>query len=304
MFKRILVAADNLGHSSRALYVAQQLATRIHAQLLVLHVEPNNAVFDLTADERELRAAVRALRAQGLDARFVLDYGRPEECIVTTVARERVDLVVMAPHNRGLIEAIRRPSVTQNVLAQGTTPVLAWPQHLSPELDAVLLHTPGSLVIVPLDGSPRAEEALPLAAELAAHFGRSLLLLRVVPTHGEQRVGVGPDGEQVSGIDFLEAEARAHLADVRERFLGLGGGKMQVETMVKHGEPTGEIERAARLHPGSVIVMSTRGRGELARLVLGSVSEGVIRSAPTPVLIVPPKVSAPGRPRSLAQAKV
>jgi nucleotide-binding universal stress UspA family protein len=214
-----------------------------------------------------------------------------------------VDLVVMAPHNRGLIEAIRHPSVTQNVLAQGSAPVLAWPQHLSPELDAALLHTPGSLVIVPLDGSPRAEEALPLATELAARFGRNLLLLRVVPTHGEPRAGAAPDGEQVRGTEFAGAEVRAYLADVRKRLLGPVGGKVPVETMVKHGEPTGEIDRAAQLHPGSVVVMSTRGRGELARLVLGSVSEGVIRCAPTPVLIVPPKVATINRPRSLAQAR-
>lgn len=319
MLKRILVAADSLGNSSRALYVAQQLAARTHAQLLVLHVEPNKAVFDLTTDERELRAAVRALRAQRLDARFILDYGRPEECIASTVARERVDLVIMAPHHRGLIEAIRKPSVTQEVLARGIAPVLAWPHHLSPELDAVLLHMPGSLVIVPLDGSCRAEEALPHAVELAMQYGRSLLLLRVLPAaagreprrdlreiriEGHPERHPEPDAELVGEAERAEVEARAYLADVRERLLALVGGSAAVETMVKRGEPTAEIVRTAELHPGSVIAMSTHGRNEIARLVLGSVTEGVIDASPAPVLIVPPGVSTPARPLPRAAATV
>jgi nucleotide-binding universal stress UspA family protein len=171
--------------------------------------------------------------------------------------------------------------------------VLAWPQHLDPHLDDKLLHMQGSVVLVPLDGSALAEEALPLAGELAQQYGRGLLLLHVLPVGFQPAAGPQTYERGEEDAQEQEHQARQYLATVRARMLGeMSSAPIPVEFMVKRGNPSNEIVRTAEVHPGSAVVMSTRGRTGLARLLLGSVTSDVLRRAPVPVFIVPPNVKA------------
>ena len=122
-------------------------------------------------------------------------------------------------------------------------------------------------VIVPLDGSPRAEAAIPYARELGA--GAPLLLVTTM---------WGTDA--VAPRDYLLRWA-AKLADT------------EVETTVVYDDgPPDAILLMARQHPGATICMAAHGRSGLGEAVLGSVAEAVVRGAEHPVLLVGPHVDS------------
>jgi nucleotide-binding universal stress UspA family protein len=78
-------------------------------------------------------------------------------------------------------------------------------------------------------------------------------------------------------------EADRYLHGIGQRFQAEG---IACTERVVEGEAIGEITRYAREHHIDLIAMSTHGRGGLGRLVFGSVADGVLRSAPCPVLVV------------------
>ncbi len=120
-------------------------------------------------------------------------------------------------------------------------------------------------VIVTLDESKLAEQALPLAKQIAEHMGAGLSLLQVIPPDA-------PAECRDEAVAYLEETARElHIP---------------TQIMVRIGEPAGEIIASAVDAPESIIVMTTHGRGGLGRLLYGSVADRVVRDSRVPVLLI------------------
>jgi nucleotide-binding universal stress UspA family protein len=139
-------------------------------------------------------------------------------------------------------------------------------------------------ILVPIDFSPPARDALVYAAALADKVGAELVLLHVV-----QDLAVFlPDAVTVTPVALPPIEELT--AAVREgltRFMResqLEGRQVQEE--VREGAPHAEIVSFAEEAAIDLIVMGTHGRGGLRHMLLGSVTEKVVRSAPCPVLTV------------------
>jgi len=139
-------------------------------------------------------------------------------------------------------------------------------------------------ILVPIDFSPPARAALSYAAALAQKFGSEVVLLHVV----QDLAGFLPDAVAVAPIALPPAEQLA--AAVRqglEHFVQeskLPGAPLRQE--VREGVPHAEIVEFAREERFDLIVMGTHGRGGLSHMLLGSVTEKVMRTAPCPVLTV------------------
>ena len=133
-------------------------------------------------------------------------------------------------------------------------------------------------ILVPLDGSPLAEVALPKALELAEISGARLLLLRAAQAHSLP--GLDPTDFQVKVV----REAEEYLARVGERLADQGF--KEVECSVWYGSAPYAIVEASRLYKVDLIVMTTHGRSGLGRLILGSVAESVLRGTTTPILLL------------------
>lgn len=143
-------------------------------------------------------------------------------------------------------------------------------------------------IIVPLDGSELAEEAIAHAESLARATGAPLHLVRVVDTLPLTRVamtGLGVEqAAQAAAVKRTEAEEAAaaeYLEVIRERLNERG----LVTTMAV---VTGEVvtELLGVVQPRDILVMTTHGRTGLTRWYFGSVAEAVIRRSPAPVLLV------------------
>jgi nucleotide-binding universal stress UspA family protein len=146
-----------------------------------------------------------------------------------------------------------------------------------------------SKILVPLDGSVLAEQALAPACRVAERFGGTLLLLRVVTpertTPGLQHLTLRPENVSAISPRPLLEEAEAYLAGLRLPTPGL-----PVETEVVAGAAPEMIIATAAESGADLIVMSTHGRAGLIRLLYGSVAEAVLRGATVPVLLVPSRV--------------
>lgn len=291
MFRRILVPLDGTKRAEEAVPFARELAASPDAQVFLLHVEPPAAaVMDEIAIDNRLEVIAAELRAEGIKAHIVTEFGKAAPAIASAADLDKVDVIVLAPQPRNLLEGLRRPSVTANVLARTGAPVLVVPPNASKE-SAKLLMFGGAQVIVPLDGSPLAEKALPLALRVARRYDRPLLLLRVIPP--VQIIAAGPETYPLvrDSHDMELREAHQYLSLLRSRLQRTEN--VSVQTEFSHGIPAEVILAMAADKPGSVLVMSTHGRTGLARLLMGSVTLAVARKASIPLLIVPSAAGAP-----------
>ncbi len=139
-------------------------------------------------------------------------------------------------------------------------------------------------ILVPLDGSKLAEQALPTALKLATAVGGQIILMRV-PQYHEVMTMASVGGEMppvaLSGDDSHEAEA--YLNEVA---LFHNRETVHLVTRLGDGDPASAIVDIAAAEEVDLIVMSTHGRAGLARWALGSVAEKVLRAATVPVVIL------------------
>ena len=136
-------------------------------------------------------------------------------------------------------------------------------------------------ILVPLDREAGAEVALPVAADLAKSDGTVIRLMYVAPTPS----AIVAEGRVIAYAD-QESDRLQHLGMVylREAAHQLAG--LPVEYAVRFGEPAEEILEEAREFGADLVVMATHGRSGVARLMLGSVAEAVLRRSEVPVVLV------------------
>ena len=194
MLTSILVPLDGSPLAETALRPATVLAQRFDAQiiLLVRSVEtwptqepaPPGPIAAVFSADAYLTAIARRVAASGLTVRQAVSAEDPANGIRAEAAYHHADLIVMATHGRHGLDALLHPSVTWEVLRQTRAPILTWkvtetadrPSDGSSMLR--FLQDTTAPILIPLDGSLLAEQALPLAEALAQRLGNPLLLVR------------------------------------------------------------------------------------------------------------------------------
>lgn len=136
-------------------------------------------------------------------------------------------------------------------------------------------------ILVPLDGSRLAEQALPHANIHAAQFGAEIVLIKVL----------GPLPEPSMAGRGAVRSAEAVTAEMAQDYLGgiatsLREQGLLTQAVIIEGRPYVEIIRYAEENEIDLIVMSTRGHSGLSRWLLGSVADRVVRGALVPLLLV------------------
>jgi nucleotide-binding universal stress UspA family protein len=138
-------------------------------------------------------------------------------------------------------------------------------------------------ILVPLDGSPLAEAALPLATTLARTHESHLILLRAwrlfPPSQGFWHGRVA-----YSAVERYEYQAAKVYLQAQRNYLREQG--FDVRVLLGNTFPIEAIVAAVPTKNIDLVVMATHGRRGLARWLLGSVADEVVRLAPCPVLLV------------------
>jgi nucleotide-binding universal stress UspA family protein len=140
-------------------------------------------------------------------------------------------------------------------------------------------------VVVPLDGSPFSEQALPLAFEIARWAQAAVQLV-----HVHQPVASAWSGSELVADLDLDAELRQREKDSLEKMAGRLSREnaAPVTVAVLDGPVAEAIREQALRNSADLIVMATHGRGPLSRFWLGSVADTLIRHAAAPLLVVRP----------------
>lgn len=286
----IMVPLDGSELAERALPVAEQVATAVHGELVLVRItSPVNIVplapGGMTSEQsaepiaeartREahtyLESVALPLRERGLQVQVVTHAGMAAPAILGLLASFHVGLVVMTTHGRTGMALFAIGSVADQVVRASHVPVLLVRPLISDQPCERL-----ERAVVPLDGSDRSEVALGVAVALAGPLVHELTLLRVVPT----RNGIAPERAM--------QEADRYLADVSRRLAEQMTGQVMVETRVASGDPAEQILRRARSNC-DLVIMATRGETGTRRWMFGSVADRVLHDSGTPLMLIHPE---------------
>src|SRR5258708_20432241 len=149
-------------------------------------------------------------------------------------------------------------------------------------------------ILVPLDGSPRAERAIPVAARVARASGGSIILVRVVSTSVEFWPSLVPQPALAQvAIDADIASDEEYLKVITQSN-SLAG--IQIEAVVFFGPTAPTILTVARSYHADIIILCSHGYAGMKRWFMGSVAQKVAQYAALPVLVLREKGSIPAAP--------
>jgi nucleotide-binding universal stress UspA family protein len=207
--------------------------------------------------------------------------------IVRIAQQEGLDLIALATHGRSGLQRWIYESVAEKVLHTAQAPLLL----IRPAEEQVQTPAQVNRIVVPLDGSPLAEAALPTAEALATQCKIPLALLRVVEVVSLTFVDpIGMTGMNYQTmLDSFPESADTYVNELAARLRAKG---VVVETETPMGLPADKIVGYARDHAGSLVVMTTHGRTGLANVLLGSVARRVVQHGNVPTLLVRPLMSS------------
>jgi len=307
MQRSILVPIDGSSLSETALPVAiaiarQQGDTSVEAVTVAVPAAyrfgGSGAPTIDTSLDHDLRAELRsevaqlgvrlATMAPDLTTHATLLDGPIAESIATFAEHGQHQFVVMTTHGRSGVSRLWLGSVADRLMRICRVPIL-----LLKEGGGQALATDPPLfreILIPMDVETRSDEVVADVLALAGHAARLHLLHVVVPQRhmppptldllGEGR-GIPDAGRDLLALSRDSAEQ--HLAALAERLAGRG---LQVTTQVRsHHSPAQAILDAAADRHVSLIGMASHGRGPVGRVLLGSVTDKVIRGASVPVLV-------------------
>ncbi len=303
MYKTILVPLDGSPFSAKAIPVASALAKRSGAVLhLVTVLDPSAyvpfvpgevlvPVMDTDAlsarriaDEAAIASVAQTLAAEGVRATGRVIEGTVVEALSEHATAIGADLVIMTTHGRSGLERLWLGSVATSFLHRAPCPVfLVRPSgDAAPDPASPLPH--GS-VLVPLDGSKFADAIVPHAVVFSQSVGVPISLFTVAIPNAIPMAPFGTEALLTGEGDLTRQED-----DARQRLAALAatlpeGATMDVATDMTAARAI--IEKAA-ISGAGVIAMATHGRTGIARLVMGSVADAVLRGAPQAMLLYRP----------------
>ena len=308
MNRTMLVPLDGSTWSEHALPIAGMIARSSGATVHLVHVYVPIVSVSVggygiggvpivddswNAERREqanvyLKAQVQKLGTEcdGSTTTAILD-GPVIEALAEHIALISPDLVVMTTHGRGGLARLWLGSVADGLVHHSTVPILLVRPH-----EHTAEPQPGwpfKQILAPLDGSTLAEQILEPALMLGRPMRATYTLVRVVEpfvAHGYSPLGqLAEVAEQATSA--LCDEAKQYLERVAER---LRAEDVVVSTRIIIADhPASAILNDAREHGADLITMATHGRGGLARLLIGSVADKVLRGADSPVLLFQPR---------------
>ena len=139
-------------------------------------------------------------------------------------------------------------------------------------------------ILVPLDGSKRAERILPHVEELALRFGAEVIFIRVIEPL-VSKIGIhGSNPEMyIDIVDYLIKESEAYLNALKGEFREKG---ISVKTIVGRDTVVNNIISVSDSEDVDLIAMASHGRTGLGRVFYGSVAAGVLHQVDRPLLLI------------------
>lgn len=311
MYRSILVPLDGSKFGEHALPWALKIARRAGATLHLAHVHVPQAVafgdrtfayvnsFDEALQESErayLDQIIQRLRGIiDVPVSSSLVQGPIADALEGQAEAVDADLVVMTTHGRGTMARSWLGSVADELVRRTPRPIVLVRPHEA-RLD-LAEEPPLQHILIPLDGSPFAEQVLEPTLALGTLMGCAYTLVQAIPPAvlgghvPPNELGLGPGHvlfEQLQQRHQADRERAEHyLNQVAER---LRARSLRVRTHVLvHEQPAVALVQEVKDRRVDLVAIATHGRSGLARLFLGSVADKVLRGTAVPVLVHRPQ---------------
>lgn len=295
MFQKVVVPLDGSQLAEKVLPYVRQVTSPLGSEIILLmNIDLTSYAF--AANEVAMTGGLYESFSQSGQTYLVRQKATLEEagyrvrCEITTgdtatritefATEVGADLIAMTTHGRTGMSRWALGSVADRIVRSALQPVLLI------RADAAEPDPPGVLqILVPLDGSQLAEQALPIAQMLAQKMGARILLLQAVEALDDEELaqlfGQGAIESRTPVTWFTDAEQ--YLAHVQKK-LEFVNVICDVRAVI--GTPAEMILDTATAADCDLIVMSTHGRSGLSRWVYGSVASKVLHEAKCPLLLV------------------
>lgn len=295
MFEHILIPLDGSSLAEcvlpHGLTVARALGARASVLQVVEQAEAagrTGAIDPLEWHYSEAQAGAylqdvaERLRLAGLPTTQVLLQGDPAERVIDHAQAEHADLILLSSHGRSGLSGWNVSSVVQKILARAYLSILLVPAYhpTTTEISALRYER----ILVPLDGSQRAECVLPLAGALAAHHGSNVILAHVVrrPELPRRAPPSRDDQELANALtERNRLEASRYLEEVRSRLSQPAEVRLLVEDHV-----AATLQQLALEEKVDLVLLSAHGYSGETRWPYGSLATSFILYGNTPLLIV------------------
>jgi nucleotide-binding universal stress UspA family protein len=297
VFKHILVPLDGSKLAEAAIPAAASLAKTLNAPVTLLHIIEKDAPQEIHKDHHLTQADEASAYLQEVASRQLPVDAKVDWHVHTAAVKDvsasivehaltefQPDLIVMCTHGKSGVRELLFGSIAQQVVAQGTTPLLM----IKPRADAF---TPFKLdkILVPLDSGPIHDDSLPVTQELASAYRSEIYLLTVIPTFSTVA------GETAAASSLLPATTSAMLdiivenaeEDLQAHLDELKQAGFQVMAEVARGDPATEIVNVSEKLGVDLVVLTTHRKAGAAAFWARSVAPNVARRARVPILLIP-----------------
>lgn len=293
---RSILAATDLTPACRpVLRAAGELALRAGAELHVVHAFDFPPSPYLEGDARadsfqgRIEEAERALRVEVLEAvpagvrlgELRVEIYAAHRAVAYWAGAVHADVVVIGPHARRELELPFLGGTADRLLRTLEVPCL---------VVRGPLRLPLRRLLVPVDASEWAEAALRVALSWAGAFTDEAVeeTPRVDVLHVAPRIAAGDGEPPFARVEVLPGWNRGLETAVAESGVA---SRVRVREEVRFGDaPADEIVACAGETRADLLVMATHGYGAVLRALLGGTAQAVVRRAPCPVLLVPPRL--------------
>lgn len=297
MFKKIIIPLDGSTLAETVIPFVNEFATPANTKIeLVSVIEPWRYVYanefvDTSSlivemhksSEQHLASQKESLAARGYTVSTHLVNGDPANEILGIADSTKADLIAMTTHGRSGLSRFAFGSVAEKVLHGASVPLLLVRNTTNKSADGI------KRILLPLDGSKRSEQAVPVAESIAREANAQIALLEIVQhlDPKNQEIVFGTQEKAEAAYEEWIDHAEAYLQDVEHR---LRGNHVEVKYLIGDDDPAATICKTAKSEKCDLVVLGSHGRTGLARWFYGSVASKVLREVDCPILLVHTRV--------------
>lgn len=285
--KRAAVLLDSSVWAAQAIPYARAVAKATGAELVLLssvktHTQALRDAFVETSKQREdyLQGVCEELSAEGLKVSTEVRAGFLADCTKELIEEKDIDLVITSTRGKSGNKHWLSGGVSSKLMSAITKPVLL--VHTTEE-EPITKIPEFNRMLVSLDGSIVSENALPITRSISKAFNSEVILLSVPQV---------PEVQNYRAPSNAVEQIRSRMVGTMEDFLhavsrSLGEDGLKTRTLITGSLPVRTIVSTGEEENVDLIVLTSRGRGGLDHLFVGSVAERVVAETNKAVLMVP-----------------
>lgn len=273
LLDKILLATDFTPSCDQVIDHAIEVAKIFHSQIIPIHVLPEDVKNEkarallIDAAKRSLDEISLKIKNQGIIASEpILEFGSPDDKIVKTSIKEKVNMLMVGAGEKSSNGIFQLGMTAKRIVQKSSKPVWVVTKDGTPNVKTILC---------PVDFSRTSKRALKNAVTLARRFKADLIILSVFEFFDPSLLQFNFDLEKGNERARLE-----HMEELNKFLKDVNLTDLNFVNEISGGDPAEIILRTIEGRKPDLLVMGTTGKTGLSRMIIGSVTEKVIREAP------------------------